>query len=383
VDFGLTDEQALLQQTARDFVARVCPAEVAKEWDEKETFPGELLLGMADMGWFSLPFPADEGGDGGTPMDLVLIAEQLGRSSFDISMCYIGVLIPALTVFKWGTPALKEWVREEVMTGHHRLAVAMSEPDSGSDAAALRTSAVDRGDHYIVNGQKMWCTGGSLPDTTLATYVRTGSRDPKHAGLSLLLIDPNSPGVQITRMGTLARHILGTTEVAFTDVEVPKGRRVGAQDAGWQVMLSNLELEKVLITGGYLGAAQSTLDDMLSYAKTRHAFGRPIGEFQALAHAMADLQTEIDSARLLTYRAAWLLSQGLPCNREGSMAKLKGSETYVAAARLGMQVLAGHGFSTDSVMSYRYRESIVATISGGTSQIQRNAIVRSMGLRAY
>ena len=132
-----------------------------------------------------------------------------------------------------------------------------------------------------------------------------------------------------------------------------------------------------------LGAAQATLDEMLEYSRTRHAFGRPIGEFQSLAHAMADLQTEIDSARLLTYRAAWLLAQGLPCSREGAMAKLKGSETYVAAARLGMQVLAGHGFSTESVMSFRYRESIVATISGGTSQIQRNGIARSMGLRTY
>jgi alkylation response protein AidB-like acyl-CoA dehydrogenase len=148
-------------------------------------------------------------------------------------------------------------------------------------------------------------------------------------------------------------------------------------------MLSNLELEKVLLSGGYLGAAQATLDEMLEYSRTRHAFGRPIGEFQSLAHAMADLQTEIDSARLLTYRAAWLLAQGLPCSREGAMAKLKGSETYVAAARLGMQVLAGHGFSTESVMSFRYRESIVATISGGTSQIQRNGIARSMGLRSY
>jgi alkylation response protein AidB-like acyl-CoA dehydrogenase len=259
----------------------------------------------------------------------------------------------------------------------------MSEPDTGSDAAALRTSAVEHDDHFLVNGQKMWCTGGSLPDTTLVTYVRTGSRARKHDGLSLLLIDPDSAGVQITRMPTLARHILGTTEISFSDVEVPKTNLVGPKDAGWQVMLSNLELEKVLISGGYLGAAQATLDDMLAYSKTRQAFGRPIGEFQSLAHAMADLQVEIDSARLLTYRAAWLLSKGRPCTREGSMAKLKGSETYVAAARLGMQVLAGHGFSTESVMSYRYRESIVATISGGTSQIQRNGIARSMGLRSY
>src|SRR4051812_35026537 len=259
MDFELSEEQTLVQQTARDFVTRVCPAELAKEWDEKETFPGELLRGMADMGWFSLPFSEEEGGDGGSPLDLVLIAEQLGRSSFDISMCYAGVLIPALTIFRWGSPELKDWVRERVMTGTHRLAVAMSEPDSGSDAAALRTTAVASGDHYVVNGQKMWCTGGSLPDTTLMTYVRTGAREPKHAGLSLLLIDPDSAGVQITRMATLARHILGTTEVAFTDVQVPKDKLVGPQDGGWKVMLSNLELEKVLISGGYLGAAQSTL----------------------------------------------------------------------------------------------------------------------------
>ena len=148
-------------------------------------------------------------------------------------------------------------------------------------------------------------------------------------------------------------------------------------------MLSNLELERVLMSGGYVGVAQSTLDEALEYSKERTAFGRPIGNFQALAHSMADMQTEIDAARLLSYRAAWMLSEGMPCSREGAMAKLKGSETYVAAARLGMQICAGHGFSTESVMSFRWRESIVAPISGGTSQIQRNGIARSMGLRSY
>jgi alkylation response protein AidB-like acyl-CoA dehydrogenase len=213
--------------------------------------------------------------------------------------------------------------------------------------------------------------------------VRTGPREPKHGGISLLLIDPTGEGVEVKRTPTLARHILGTNEVFFSDAPVPRENLVGPLNEGWSVMLSNIELEKVLITGGYLGAAQATLDEMLAYSKAREAFGRQIGTFQALAHAMADLQTEIDAARLLAYRAAWLLAQGKPCTREGSMAKLKGSETYVAAARLGMQVMAGHGFSTESVMSFRYRESIVATISGGTSQIQRNGIARSMGLRSY
>jgi alkylation response protein AidB-like acyl-CoA dehydrogenase len=383
VDFGLTDEQEMLRATAREFVADVCPAEKAKEWDEESAVPPELFKGLAELGWFSLPFAEEDGGDGGGPVELTLIAEELGRASFDVAMCYIGVLIPGITVFNWGSDAQRVFIREQVMTGRQRLAVAVSEPDSGSDAAALRTSAQDRGDHFLVNGQKMWCTGAGLPDTTIATYVRTGPREPKHEGISLLLIDPRAEGVEVRRTPTLARHILGTNEVYLSGVVVPRENLVGPQDKGWSVMLSNIELEKVIITGGYLGAAQATLDEMLAFAKARHAFGRPVGTFQALAHAMADLQVEIDSARLLAYRAAWLLAQGQPCGREGSMAKLKGSETYVAAARLGMQLCAGHGFSTESVMSFRYRESIVATISGGTSQIQRNSIARSMGLRTY
>ena len=383
MDFGFTEEQEMLRATARQFVADVCPAERAKEWDEESAVPPELFKGMAELGWFSLPFAEEDGGDGGGPVELILIAEELGRASFDVAMCYIGVLIPGITVFNWGSPAQRAFIRDQVMTGRQRLAVAVSEPDSGSDAAALRTSAHDRGGHFVVNGQKMWCTGAGLPDTTIATYVRTGPREPKHEGISLLLIDPQADGVEVRRTPTLARHILGTNEVYLSDVLVPREDLVGPQDKGWSVMLSNIELEKVIITGGYLGAAQATLDEMLAFAKTRHAFGRPVGTFQALAHAMADLQVEIDSARLLAYRAAWLLAQGRPCGREGAMAKLKGSETYVAAARLGMQVCAGHGFSTESVMSFRYRESIVATISGGTSQIQRNGIARSMGLRSY
>jgi alkylation response protein AidB-like acyl-CoA dehydrogenase len=383
MDFALTDEQVLLSKTAREFVENVCPPERAKAWDDAEAAPTELFQGLIDLGWYSLPFPEDDGGDGGTPVELAIIAEELGRASFDVAMCYLGVLIPALTVARWGNAEQKAWLRDRVMTGHERLAVAISEPGSGSDAAALRTAAAVRGDDFVLNGQKAWCTGGGLPGTTILMYVRTGPQQPKHEGLSLLLVDNTSPGLELRRTPTLARHILGTNEVFLHDVTVPKSRLVGPIDGGWDVLLSNLELEKVLLSGAYVGAAQSTLDEMLAYSKERIAFDRPIGTFQSLAHAMADLQTEIDSARLLTHRAAWLLAQGRTCMREGAMAKLKGSETYVTAARLGMQVLAGHGFSTESVMSFRYRESIVATISGGTSQIQRNGIARSMGLRSY
>jgi alkylation response protein AidB-like acyl-CoA dehydrogenase len=199
----------------------------------------------------------------------------------------------------------------------------------------------------------------------------------------VLLVDATAPGVELRRIPTLARHILGTYEVFLDDVVVPRDALVGALHDGWRVMLSSLELERVMLSAGYVGAAQSTLDLALEYARERKQFDRPIGSFQSLAHVIADLQTEIDAARLLTLRAAWLRAHGVPCHREAAMAKVKGSETYVQAARWGMQIMAGHGFASESVMSFRYRESIVATISGGTSQIQRNAIARDLGLKTY
>lgn len=383
MDFGLSEEHAALQDAARRFVDNECPPRQAKEWDETSAYPAQLFKAMADAGWFGLAFPEADGGDGGGPVELTLVAEQLGRASLDVTMSFIGTLIPALTIHKWGSDEHRKAIRNRMFNGDGRYAVALSEPDTGSDAAALRCSAADAGDSYVVNGQKMWCTGAGLPATTIMTYVRTSTGERKHDGITLLLIDADQPGVELRRVPTLARHILGTYEVFFTDVEVPKHRVVGEPDHGWRVMLSNLELERVLMSGGYVGVAQSTLDEALQYSKERQAFGRPIGTFQSLAHGMADMQTEIDAARLLAYRAAWMLAAGEPCSREGAMAKLKGSETYVAAARLGMQVCAGHGFSTESVMSFRWRESIVAPISGGTSQIQRNGIARSMGLRSY
>ncbi len=383
VDFGLSEELALLQETARRFVDTNCPPERAKEWDEKGVTPPELFEAMAGLGWFALALPDEIGGGNGGPQELAVLAEELGRASLDVAMCFIGTLISALTIEKWGTEEQRATILPGIMSAQRRMAIGISEPDAGSDAASMRTFADDRGDHFVVNGQKMWCTGAGLPDTDILTYCRTDRDAAKHAGLSVLVIDPTTDGVLLRQIPTLARHILGTYEVFFEDVVVPKDSMLGPQNGGWQVLLSSLDVERVLMSGAYVGAAQSTLDEALGYARQRHQFGRAIGTFQAIAHPLADMQVDIDSARLLTRRAAWLLANGQSCSREGAMAKLKGSETYVAAARLGMQVLAGHGFATESVMSFRWRESIVATISGGTSQIQRNAIARSMGLKTY
>jgi alkylation response protein AidB-like acyl-CoA dehydrogenase len=383
VDLMLSPEQEMLKDTAGRLVDEMCPPERAKLWDEQAYYPEELFQAFADLGWTELAFPAEEGGGGGGAVELAVITEQLGRASLDIAQCFCLTLQAGLLLQKFAPAHMREKLLPEVMAGRARLSLSISEPDAGSDAAAMQAFAEDRGDHFLVSGQKMWCTGAGLPGTKIVCYVRTGREGPKHDGLSVVLLDPEFPGVQLRKIPTLARHILGTYEVFLDRVRIPKDALIGPLNGGWTVLLSGLALERVLISGGYVGAAQATLDEALGYSKHRHQFGRPIGEFQALTHAMADMQMEIEAARLLTYRAAGLYDAGQEAGTAGAMAKLKGSETYVAAARLGMQILAGHGFATESVMSFRYRESIVAPISGGTSQIQRNAIARSMGLRGY
>lgn len=383
MSFGISDEQELLRWTARSFVAEHCPAERAKAWDDAGEFPSDLWQRMAGMGWFGLPYPAEWGGGGGSVADLCILAEELGHASLDVAMAYVGTFIPGLVIFRYGSDEQRQRFRAGLLDGEYRISVGISEPGAGSDAAALRSLAVLDGDHYVVNGQKSWCTGAGLAGAWIALYVRTDPEAPKHKGISLMLVPNDAPGLRIRRTPTLARHLLGTNEVFLTDVAVPVDNVVGPVNGAFSMLMAGLDLEKIVMAAAYTGVAQATMDEMLRYSKEREQFGRPIGAFQALAHPMADLQTEIDAARLLMQRAAWLLAQGATCIREAAMAKLKCSETYVAAARLGMQVLAGHGFATESVMSFRWRESIVATISGGTSQIQRNAIAKSMGLVTY
>ena len=251
MDFGLSDEHAALAQTARAFVDRHCPPQVAKEWDETGFFPEHLIKAMAEMGWFALAFPGQQDGDGGEggPAELAIIAEQLGRSSLDVAMCFIGTLIPALTVHQWGNAEQRAAVAASVGTGTGRYAVALSEPDTGSDAAALRCAAADMGGHYVLNGQKMWCTGAGLPRTTIMMFVRTGRGERKHDGISLLLVDPDAPGVSLRQVPTLARHILGTYEMTLTDVKVPKDALVGQEAILMALGRDDGEIGRLILDG--------------------------------------------------------------------------------------------------------------------------------------
>ena len=363
-----------------------CPPEQAKEWDEAEVFPSELWERMADWAGSRCPTPrmgrrrrrgrgAVHPGRGARP-----VQPRRGH----------GVhrhVHPGPRHLPTGAATSSDdRFRDGLLEGRDRFAVAISEPDAGSDAAALRTAAEQSGDHFVVNGQKMWCTGAGLPGTMIAMYVRTDPGAPKHAGHQPACWSTRrADGVEIRRTPTLARHILGTNEVYLHDVVVPKGQPGRPRPAtGGTMLLCGLELEKVLMSG----------------ALRRRGPGDPRRDAGLLQAAPAVRPSRSASSRPSPTRWPTCRPRSTPpacsptgppgcstpgraCSREGAMAKLKGSETYVAAARLGMQVLAGHGFSTESVMSFRWRESIVATDLGRHQPDPAQRHRRSMGLRTY
>ncbi len=232
---------------------------------------------------------------------------------------------------------------------------------------------------WCINGQKLWSTGAGARDTLINVYVKTDTTAHYRNGMSLFLVENDAPGVELRKLDMLGRRCVGTYEIFFNDVEVGHDRLVGGVNRGFHCLLSGLQIERVTTAAGYCGAAQAALDLAVDYAKTRKQFGRPIGSFQAIAHMLADLQTEVDAGRLLMLRAAWAATRGGDALREISMAKLFASETYVKVANAGMQVLGAYGYNMELDMQRHFRDARAATIAAGTSQIQRNLIAGRIG----
>jgi alkylation response protein AidB-like acyl-CoA dehydrogenase len=380
MDFSWTEEQELLRSNARRYLERECPPEKIREWDSKAEYPQHVFDQMAELGWFGLPFPEEYGGGGGGPLEMVVLGEELGRAAYDLAACYGLTVFCGLNLLRHGSEEQKRYYLPRIARGEVRFSISMTEPGAGSDAASLSTYAEKVGGEFVLNGQKTFCSGAGLPRTIVHLFARTDRNAPKHKGISLFLLDPTSPGVTLRRIPTLGRHILGTYEVFLDNVRVPESALVGRLNEGWSIQLSGLELERLFTSAAYVGASQAVIDRAVAYARERRQFGRAIGSFQAIAHVLADLQTKIDAARLVTYRAGWMAAQGLPCGKEVAMAKVMGSETYVEASRWGVQVLGGYGYVLDTHMPYYYADAVITTVTAGTSQIQRNIIARHMGL---
>jgi alkylation response protein AidB-like acyl-CoA dehydrogenase len=374
----LTQEQTMWKEQVDRLMEKEIGREYIRACDMNREYPYKGYEAIVKQDWLRLLIPEDHGGLGGTIFDYALLCEGLARYGFDFATAFMVSTFTAMNIVKFGTDAQKAKYLEPFMRGDIRFSISISEPQAGSDAASTRTRAIPHGDDFLLRGQKLWCSGAAAKNVVIAMLVRSDPDTKKHLGLSVFLVPNDTPGLDIRKLPTMARRATGTTEIFVDDARVTRDQLLGTLGQGWSIITDHLELERVAVSAGYVGNAQQAVDDALRYAHERIQFDRAIFDFQVIRHMLADMQTKVDAARLLVYRAAELASRGVPCAREVSMGKLFASETLQEVTRCGMQILGGHSMLPESDMERYFREGMQSTIGGGTSQIQRTIIAKSM-----
>lgn len=376
---GLNSEQKLLQDTVRKLHEKHAPRDYIRRLEKETAYPYELYQAWVDAGLLGIAFPEQYGGSGGSILDLAVVVYEIAYNSIDFQMSYGGCVFCGLNILRKGTEEQKEYWLPKLISGERKMSISISEPEAGSDVGAIRTRAVRDGSSFVVNGQKVWNTGAGAKDVALNVYLKTDTSVHHRQGISLMLIDNDTPGVKFNKLDMLGRRATGTYEVFFTDVRVDENRIIGGENKGWDCLLSGLQVERVVSAAGNCGAAQACVDLASAYAKERKQFGRAIGSNQAIAHMLADMQTETSAAFALLWQAASVVSAGEDAFKEITMAKLKASETYVNVANMGMQIMGGFGYNKEFDMERHYRDARPSTVAAGTSQIQRNLIAGMMG----
>ena len=381
MEFGFTQEQQMLRESVRKFMKKECTREYIRACSDNDRFPHELYDKMAAQGWMGIPFPEKYGGAGLGPMELAIFLEEAGYGWYGAGTSYFTtVVLGAYNIMTYGTEAQKDEFLPSVVAGKTKLAFALSEPNVGSDAAAVELFAEERGDHFVLNGQKMFTTNAHVADQIVTVTRTIRNPEKKHNGITIFLIDAKSPGIEIRPLKQMGRSATHTNEVFFRDVKVPRERMMGKLHEGWSNLNSGLGIERLSVAMMYAGTSQAMIDYVSDYAKGRKQFGQPISKFQAVQHKLADMQIKTDVARLLGYRVAWMLEQNMPCFKEMSMAKLYASEAMFDIANNGVQVMGGYGVLKEYDMELFFRDSRIGMIGAGASEIQRTIIAKQMGL---
>ncbi len=375
-----SDEHQQFQDVMRKVVAREAPREKVREWDATRSFPYAFFDKLAELECLKAGIPEEYGGNGVDVMYMTILCEEISRWSDNLAAAYGLSYIGAANICHWGSDEQRRTHLPDYLAGKRRFSFSMTEPNTGSDSFGLTTFARDDGDHYIINGEKMFASAAQARDNVIVLAARTRRSENKRDGISMFLVPNDLPGLEIQPLGVVSRRIIGTNRLIFTDARLPKSALLGPLDKGVSMLHKHLEIERILIAAGYMGAAQGALEIALKYANDRTQFGKPIGGFQAIAHMLADMHVEVEAARLLVYKAAWLHSRGMDCFREASVAKLHASETSFKVATLGMQILGGYAQLPEFDMERYFRDAKQSMVGGGTSQIQRTIIARSLGV---
>jgi alkylation response protein AidB-like acyl-CoA dehydrogenase len=377
MDFRLSDEQQLLRRSVREFAdAEIRPR--VREWDEAQHFPAELLPKLAELGLMGIQFAPDFGGAGMSAVDYCICIEELARVDPSVSLsvaAHNGLGAAHLAMF--GSETQKQRFLSPLAKGDKLAAWALTEPGSGSDAAAMRTSAVRDGGSWVINGTKAFITHGHSAHTMVVMAVT--DRTKGHKGISAFVVDRGTEGlVAGKKEDKLGMRASETTEVIFQNCRVPSSQLIGDEGQGFIQTLQVLDAGRIGIAALAVGLAQGAYEAARDYAFQRKQFGRPIGTFQSIRWKLVDNAVRIEAARLLTYRAAWMKDQGERMTLESSMAKLYASEIAVRASEDSVQIHGGYGFVKDYPAEKYFRDVKLTTIGEGTSEVQRLVIARQL-----
>jgi len=377
---NLSDEQRAFVESIRDFARRECGTREQRDSlteDGREPHNPDLYARIASLGWTGVAIPEEYGGAGGGAVDMCLLCEEFARGLIPMGFFPV-TMMAARPVELFGSGALKDEILGGIVAGRTG-AIAMSEPEAGSDVGNLSCRAVRSDGRFVINGQKTWITGAHVADQ-IVLVCRTSRTDDKHVGMTMISVPREVDGLEIRGIETMGGREVN--DMYFTDCVVSEDRVVGEVDQAWMQLMAGLNNERLIIAAQSLGMAQRAFDDVLAYVKERRQFGQPIGSFQSIKHRLADLACELEATRELVYGVAFAVeaNPGRMLPREASMAKLKATELAKRTALEGMQMMGGYGYATEYDMEAHVRHTLVTTIYGGASEIQREIIARSLGL---
>jgi short/branched chain acyl-CoA dehydrogenase len=382
VDFDLTQEQQEFRRAIREFAEEVI-APRAEEMDRQEELPMDIVKQMGELGLFGLPFPEEYGGQGADLLTFCLAVEELARvdSSMAITL-EAAVGLGANPIFHFGTEEQKKRWLVPMCRGEILGAFGLTEPGGGSDAGATRTTARLEDGQWVINGSKAFITNaGTEISKVLTITAATGEGADGRKEISAIIVPYGTPGFEVGKSyRKVGWRASDTHELSFNDCRVPEANLLGERGKGYAQFLQTLDDGRVAVGALSVGLAQGCLEASVKYANERWAFGRPIGAFQALQFKMADMKVAVETARLATYRAAWLRDRGRPYKAEAAIAKLYASEAAVTCAREAVQVHGAYGFMEEFPVARYYRDSKVLEIGEGTSEIMRLLIARDLGL---
>lgn len=375
--FKLSEEHEMIRKMVRDF-ARNEVAPTAAERDEEERFDRALFDQMAELGLTGIPWPEEYGGIGSDYLAYVIAVEELSRVCASTAVTLSAhTSLAGWPIFKFGTEEQKQKYLRPMAEGKKIGAYGLTEPGSGSDAGGMKTTAKRDGDHYILNGSKIFITNGGIADI----YVVFALTDPesKQRGSSAFIVESDAPGFSVGKKESkLGIRSSPTTEIIFEDCRIPAENLLGEEGQGFKIAMQTLDGGRNGIAAQAVGIAQGALDAAADYAKERHQFGKPIAAQQGIGFKLADMATGVEAARLLTYQAAWLESEGMPYGKESAMSKLFAGDTAMKVTTEAVQVFGGYGYTKDYPVERFMRDAKITQIYEGTQEIQRLVISRML-----